>query len=204
MHNKSDWDEQRIRRKACRWPGKNSLRPAVNRLRFPLYLRFVIHNEETARKKITDPQVALTKMEAWCAYQERCQQEVRDKLYSWGLWQDAVENIIAELISRNFLNEERFAVAYAGGKFRIKKWGAQKIRMELKKRKVPDKIIAKALGEIEGRDYALTIGKVLAARWKSEKEKHPLRKKLKVMRYLVSRGFETELINEHIKRYTEE
>lgn len=161
-------------------------------------------DEEPIRKKITDPQQALAKVEAWCAYQERCQQEVRDKLYSWGLWSEAIENIISELISRNFLNEERFAIAYAGGKFRIKKWGRQKIRMELKKRRVPDKIITKALREIETGDYDNAIEKVLAAKWKSEKEKHPLKKKLKVMRYLASRGFETDLINQHIQRYAEE
>lgn len=160
--------------------------------------------EERTKKKITDPQVALSKMEAWCAYQERCQQEARDKLYSWGLWNEAVESIISELITKNFLSEERFACAYAGGKFRIKKWGRQKIRMELKKRKIPDAIIRKAMQEIPGDDYGEAIDKVLAARWKNEKEKHPLKKKLKVMRYLVSRGFETDLINEHLQKYTEE
>ena len=168
------------------------------------YIRFMHDEKEKAEKKITDPKVALSKIEQWCAYQERCQQEVRDKLYSWGLWPDAVESIISELITSGFLNEERFAVAYAGGKFRIKKWGKQKIRMELKRRKVPDKIIQKALKEIDGKDYNAAIDKVLAAKWKSEKEKHPLKKKLKVMRYLVSRGFEADLINAHLESYTEE
>lgn len=160
--------------------------------------------EEERNKKITDPQLALSKIESWCAYQERCQQEVRDKLYSWGLWKDAVESIISNLISRNFLNEERFAIAYAGGKFRIKKWGRQKIKVELKRRNITEAIIRRAMKEIETADYVNAIGKVLAYKWKSEKEKHPLKKKLKVMRYLVSRGFEPELINEHIERYTKE
>lgn len=159
---------------------------------------------ETQRKKITDPQLALSKIESWCAYQERCQQETRDKLYSWGLWKDAVENIISELISRNFLNEERFAIAFAGGKFRIKKWGKQKIKMELKKRNVPESIIRRALKEIGADDYDVAIEKVLATKWKSEKEKHPLKKKLKVMRYLVSRGFEMDIIQQHIEKYSEE
>lgn len=164
-----------------------------------------MHNEEVSRKKkITDPAIALSKIESWCAYQERCQQETRDKLYSWGLWKDAVENIISELISRNFLNEERFAVAYAGGKFRIKKWGKQKIKMELKKRNVPENIIRRALKEIGADDYDGAIEKVLETKWKSEKEKHPLKKKLKVMRYLVSRGFEMDIIQQHIEKYSEE
>jgi regulatory protein len=158
--------------------------------------------EEKQPKKITDPAVALTRIESWCAYQERCQQEVRDKLYQWGMWPDAVENIIAELISRNFLNEERFAVAYAGGKFRIKKWGRQKIKMELKKRRVPDAIIRKALKEIGEEDYGNALEKTLAAKWKAEKEPHPLKKKMKVMRFMLSRGYETDAVMEAISKYT--
>lgn len=168
------------------------------------YLRFVNRDNDTRSKKITDPDLALSKIESWCAYQERCQQEVRDKLYSWGLWKDAVENIIVELISRNFLNEERFAIAYAGGKFRMKKWGKQKIKMELKRRQVPDKIIAKALKEIGGDDYEQTLGKTLTAKWKAEKEKHPLKKKMKVMRYMISRGYEPDAVQAAIAKYTEE
>lgn len=161
-----------------------------------------MHSEKEERqKKITDPAIALTKIESWCAYQERCQQEVRDKLYSWGLWSDAVESIISELITKNFLNEERFAIAYAGGKFRIKKWGRQKIKLELTKRRIPEAIVKRALKEIDAEDYEGALEKVLASKWKSEKEKHPLKKKMKVMRYLVSRGFEPDRIAEHIERY---
>ena len=89
-------------------------------------------------KKITDEKAAYVKAEHYCAYQERSQQEVRDKLYEWGLWPDAVENIISELISNNFLNEERFAKAYAQGKFNQKGWGRIKIKQALKLKKVPD------------------------------------------------------------------
>jgi regulatory protein len=161
-----------------------------------------VFTEDSPKKKITDPKVALTKIESWCAYQERCQQEVRDKLYSWGLWPDAIENIIADLISRNFLNEERFAIAYAGGKFRVKKWGKQKIKMELKKRKISDTLIRKALKEIGEDDYEATLETTLAKKWKAEKEKHPLKKKMKVMRYMVSRGYETEAVSEAISKFT--
>lgn len=157
---------------------------------------------DSPKKKITDPQLALTKMESWCAYQERCQQEVRDKLYALGLYSDAVENIISELISRNFLNEERFAIAYAGGKFRVKKWGKQKIKLELKKRRVPDAIIRKALKEIGADDYEETLEHTLAKKWKAEKETHPLKKKMKVMRYMLSRGYETDAVSAAIAKYT--
>jgi regulatory protein len=161
----------------------------------------VERDSETRTKKITDPKVALTKVESWCAYQERCQQEVRDKLYSWGLWPDAIENIIVELISRNFVNEERFAVAYAGGKFRIKKWGKQKIKMELKKRRIPDAIIQKALKEIGADDYDEVLENTLEKKWRMEKEKDPWKKKMKVMRYMMSKGFETEAVNAAISKY---
>jgi regulatory protein len=100
--------------------------------------------EKKPKKKLT-PNQALIKAQMSCAYQERCQQEIRDKLYEWGLHSNEVENIIADLISTNFLNEERFAKAFAGGKFRIKKWGKVKIKIELKKRKISDYCIRKGL-----------------------------------------------------------
>jgi regulatory protein len=144
--------------------------------------------------KITDPKQGLEKAMAWCAYQERCQQETRDKLYSWGLWKDAVENIIAELITQNFLNEERFAKTYAGGKFRIKSWGKVKIRIELKRRSISDYCIRKAMLEIDEDDYLKTLRKVLSAYSAKIKEKHPLKKKYRLARYAQSRGFEQDLV----------
>src|ERR1700742_4248902 len=104
------------------------------------------------KRKVYTAHEALVKAEAWCAYQERCQQEVRDKLYSWGLHNAEVEPVIAELISKNFLNEERFAKAFAGGKFRIKKWGRVNIRLELKRRKLSEYCIKKGLAEIDEDD----------------------------------------------------
>ena len=151
--------------------------------------------EEKKQKHYT-PAVALTKAEAWCAFQERSQQEVRDKLYSWGQYPDAVENIIAELISRGFLNEERFALAFSSGKFRIKKWGRVKIRVELKRKKVSDYCIRKALAAIDEDEYLETLRRLAHEKMKATKEPHPLKKKYKVMGYLVSRGFENELIRE--------
>lgn len=151
--------------------------------------------EEKKQKHYT-PAVALTKAESWCAFQERSQQEVRDKLYAWGQYPDAVENIIAELISRGFLNEERFALAFAGGKFRVKKWGRVKIRVELKRKKVSDYCIRKALASIDEDAYLETLRRLAQEKMKATKESHPLKKKYKVMSYLVSRGFENDLVRE--------
>ena len=78
------------------------------------------------------PQQSVPKIKQYCAYQERCHAEVRDKLYSFGLNKIEVEEIISELITENYLNEERFAIHYAGGKFRMKQWGKNKIKQSLK------------------------------------------------------------------------
>lgn len=90
-------------------------------------------------KKTFSRSQAKLKAEAFCAYQERAQQELRDKLYEWGLHADEVEEIISELIVDNFLNEERFAIAYVSGKFRMKGWGKIKIKQGLKYKNVSEK-----------------------------------------------------------------
>lgn len=140
------------------------------------------------------PQLALAKIQNWCAYQERCQQEVRDKLYSYGLKLAEVENIIAQLISDNFLNEERFARAYAGGKFRIKKWGRIKIRMALKGKRVSDYCIRKGLAEIDEREYRKTLEKLLSEKARTLSEKNHIRRKFKLLQYASAKGYEQELI----------
>jgi len=122
----------------------------------------------------------LEKARAYCAYQERSQQEVRDKLYDWGLHRTEVEQCIAELVSENYLNEQRFAIAYAGGKFRIKEWGRIKIKLALKQKKVSEYCIKKALEEINARDYKRTLNKILESKSKEVKETNPLKKKYKV------------------------
>src|SRR6185503_9223406 len=100
--------------------------------------------------------IILNKARKYCAFQERSQQEVRDKLYEWGLHKADVEHAIAQLVTENYLNEQRFAIAYAGGKFRMKEWGRIKIERALKMKKVSDYCIRKALGEIGEREYKTT------------------------------------------------
>lgn len=144
--------------------------------------------------KITDPALALEKLRSWCAYQERYHQEVRDKLYDYGLWPEAVESIIASLIQENFLNEERFAMAFARGKFRIKKWGRVKIKIELKRRKISDYSIRKALRQLDDEDYMGTLRQVIAGKDKLLREPHPLKRRYKLVSYALSRGFERDLV----------
>jgi regulatory protein len=155
--------------------------------------------EETKPKKRLTPNQALIKAESTCAYQERCQQEMRDKLYEWGLHSADVENIIAKLITDNFLNEERFANAYAGGKFRIKKWGRVKIKLELKKRKISDYCIKKAMQEIDDSDYIKTLKDLIAKKSKEIKGGKDYQRKYKIAKYIASRGFEQDLIWDVLK-----
>jgi regulatory protein len=149
--------------------------------------------ENKPKKKLT-PAQALIKAQLSCAYQERCHQEMRNKLYEWGLYPDAVENIISNLITDNFLNEERFAKAYAGGKFRIKKWGKIKIKIELKKRKLSDYCIKKAMLEIDDKDYIKTLQQIITKKSKEIKGGKLQVRNYKIAHYAASRGFEQDLI----------
>ena len=142
---------------------------------------------------------ALERVRNYCAYQERCQQEVRDKLYELGLHQQEVEQGIATLVSEGFVNEERFAVAYAGGKFRIKKWGKVKIRAGLKARKISEYCIRKALQAIDDREYERTLQKTISdGMKKASKYKEPLKTRAAV-RYAISHGFEPEHVWSAVK-----
>lgn len=149
--------------------------------------------------KINNEKIALTKAERYCAYQERAQQEVRDKLYEWGLWPEAVENIIAQLIGSNFLNEERFAKAYALGKFRQKGWGRIKIKQGLKLKKVPDVLIRKALQQIDGDDYEKMLCDILNRKARAISEKDTFRRHHKLQQYAYSRGYEADIINDTLR-----
>ena len=149
--------------------------------------------------KITDEKVAFAKAEHFCAYQERAQQDVRDKLYDWGLWPDAVENIIVKLIGDNFLNEERFAKAYVKGKFKQKAWGRVKIKQGLKFKKLPDVLIKKALLTIDADDYLVMLAKVLNKKAALIKEKDDYKRRYKLQQYAMSRGYESDLIADILK-----
>lgn len=149
--------------------------------------------------KITDEKVALAKAEHFCAYQERAQQEVRDKLYDWGLWPDAVEHIISQLIEGNFLNEERFAKLYAKSKFNQKTWGRIKIKQGLKLKRIPDVLIKKALLGIDLDDYLAALTHLLQKKSATITEKNQLKRRYKLQQYAMGRGFEAELISDILK-----
>ena len=145
-------------------------------------------------KKIYDKKSAKVKIEQYCAYQERSQQEVRDKLYDMGLHQKEVEELISELVVDNFLNEERFAITYARGKFRIKHWGKNKIKQNLKLKRVSEYCIKKALKEIDPDEYYEVLKIELQKKSDKLKDKDPFIRKNKIAQYLGSRGFEMDLV----------
>ncbi len=157
-------------------------------------------SEHKVKKLLLTPEMAKHKIEQWCAYQERSQNETRRKLYEYGLHENDVEQIIAGLISENFLNEERFALALAGGKFRIKHWGKIKIKIELRKHKISDYSIAKALNMINEDDYLKTITLVLEKKLRQTKSKDKQKLFYGTLNYAVSRGFERDLATEQLNK----
>ena len=137
----------------------------------------------------------------YCKNQERCHAEVRNKLYELGYSTTDVEQQITSLIEAGVLNEERFALAYAGGKFRMKQWGKEKIKQQLKLRKISDYCIKKAFTEIEPEAYERTLRKLTERKlYELRNEKSKLTLKGKVYRYLVQKGYERDLVADMIKQ----
>ncbi|WP_028296145.1 regulatory protein RecX [Olivibacter sitiensis] len=139
-------------------------------------------------------QEARRKAESFCAYQERSQQELRDKLYSWGLHRQEVEQLIAEMIAENFLNEERFAMAYARGKFQLKGWGKKKIEQGLKAKAVSARLVAQALASLEKDDYEERLESLLRKKASLLKDTDPYVRKMKLARYAMGKGYENDAI----------
>ncbi|GGI56475.1 regulatory protein RecX [Winogradskyella haliclonae] len=137
-------------------------------------------------------------LENYCAYQERCHKEVTDKLRNMRMIPEAVDTIVVHLIENNYLNEERFAKAFARGKFRIKKWGKNRIIRELKFRQVSKYSIDSALKEIDSDDYSETLHELTQKRIAQVKEKNIYKKKKKVADYLLYRGWESNLVYEKV------
>lgn len=153
------------------------------------------------KKKIRlSKQEAIPKIEHYCAYQERCHKEVTSKLYDYGLNTDEVMELLGQLVKRGFLNEERFAKAYAGGKFRQKNWGKSRIIRELKFRGINDYCIKKAMQEIGDDDYEKTLEKQARKYIESHKGERSNILKQKTLRHLISKGFEYDQCHEILNR----
>ena len=147
-------------------------------------------------KRLTKEQ-ALPQVKQFCVYRERCHSEVKEKLYSYGLYKNDVEQLMAQLIEENYLNEERFAKLYAGGKFRMNQWGRVKIKYALRQKQVSEYSIKKGLKEISDADYKKTLHKLAEQKLKTLKnENNVFSKRKKVQNYLLQKGYEVELVRE--------
>ncbi len=142
-----------------------------------------------ATKEVYTVSEAIAKMQKFCAYQERCMQDVRSKLFELGIRNSEAEFVIAELISEKYINEERFAKSFARGKFRINKWGRIKIEMALKQKNISSICIKKGLQEISESDYAKTIQQLIK-KLSNNKQDFTKTEKAKIVRSLLSKGFE--------------
>jgi regulatory protein len=137
---------------------------------------------------------AFEKIKHYCRYQERSHREVKEKLYSFGLYKGDVEQILTQLIEEDYLNEERFAVQFAGGKFRIKHWGRVKIKHELQQKGISSYCIKMGLKEIEEETYLQTLKKLATKKWQTLETEQYLTKQAKITSYLLHKGYEAELV----------
>lgn len=158
-----------------------------------------------AFQKQLSKEQALQKARHYCGYQERSHTEVKEKLYSFGLRKTEVEELLSTLIEENYLNEERYATMFAGGKFRMKQWGRVKIKYELKQKRVSEYCIKKAMKEIDEDDYRKTLETLAKKKWdtiKGEGVNHFV-KMSKTTDYLVQKGFEMDLVRAVIAKLRE-
>jgi len=146
---------------------------------------------------------ALQKLEHFCAYQERCHDEVVAKLYSLKMTRDEIDIVVVQLIEGNFLNETRFACSFARGKHRIKHWGKIRITNELKARNISSTNITLALKEISSEEYFETFENLAERSWNSISETNLLKKRKKFCDYMLRRGYESNLVYEKVKELEE-
>ncbi|WP_439880524.1 regulatory protein RecX [Pontibacter sp. MBLB2868] len=155
--------------------------------------------ERQKKQKNYTPKEALIKAAVYCAYQDRTQQEVRDKLYSYGLEPDDVEELIIRLSQEKMIDEERYAQSYVRGKYGLKKWGRRKILQGLKSKGISDYCIKQGMKEIDPEVYEQNLLHLLEKKNATEKEKNPFARRQKLTYFLVSKGYENDLVQDAIK-----
>lgn len=152
----------------------------------------------------TDPnstiEKAYMKLKHYCGYQDRCHQEVKEKLYCLKLNKATVEQLLSRLIEEDYLNEERYAKAFVGGHFRQKQWGKVKIAYSLKQKRVSEYNIRKAMNEIPDEEYHALAEKLVKAKWNSLKKDQYIHRVVKTKAFLQQRGFEPALVQSIIQQ----
>jgi regulatory protein len=152
------------------------------------------------KKKYVSREEALKRLQKYCAYQERCHQEVRNKLANWGLFGEYADEVTSELVLEGFLNEERFARAYARGKFRMKGRGRRRIEYELKQKNINAYCIRKAMEEIDPKAYRQSLADQLKRKARELKSKDAWERRSKLKAFAYRQGFETEIIHEMVEQ----
>lgn len=155
------------------------------------------------QRKFLTKEEALQKLKQYCAYQERSHYEVRQKLYELGIRKQDHDEIISTLIEEDYLNEERFAKAFAGGKFRMKDWGRKKIYYALKEKKVSEYSIKQAMKEIDDEEYKKNLKELAQGKYESLKDEQYLVRKKKTIDYMLQKGYELDLVTRAINELAE-
>ena len=163
---------------------------------------FIMTSDDFAdkKKKYWSREEAIINIQKYCALQERCHQEVRYKLIEYSIYGDILEDIISDLISNNFLDEERYARTFARGKFRMKQWGRIKIKQELKFRQVSPYSIQEAMREINDGEYYRTLEQLIAKKERTTSFKNQYDRLKKLTDFAMSKGYEYVLISEVVKK----
>jgi len=147
------------------------------------------------RKRLTKEQ-ALQKLRFYCRYQQRCQSEIKEKLFELGVSNKEHDQLIGQLIDENCLNDDRFAEAFVSGRFKMKHWGRKKIEKGLREKRISDEITQKALRQINKKEYGATLSRLAKERYASLKHEQYLIRKKKTMDYLMHKGYEADLIKD--------
>jgi regulatory protein len=151
------------------------------------------------RKRLTNEQ-ALQKLRFYCRYQQRCQSEIKEKLFELGINKKEHDQLIAELIKENCLNDDRFAEAFVSGRFKMKQWGRKKIENGLKGKRISSEIAQRALEKIDHKEYMARLNKLAKEKYGSLKHEQYLVRKKKTMDYLMQKGYEADLIKNAINK----
>lgn len=145
-------------------------------------------------KKVYDLDQARLVIKKYCAYQERSQRQVRERLQKMGLIEEAANLLISECIQENYLNEERFARAFVRGKHNIKKWGRKRLVLELKHHEISDYVLRAAMSELDDESYDEQLEELAQKRWNAVTEQNAYKKGKKVVDYLLRRGYESDAV----------
>lgn len=150
-----------------------------------------------------EPQKALNIIAAQCSKREYATSDVLAKLKRWEIGEQDIAAIIQWLQQHHFLSDERYAVAYARDKFRFKYWGKSKIEMMLRRKQLPAEIIKTAIAQLSEDDYESTCLELLQRKNRTLREEDPQKRKAKLIRFALSKGYGYETILAQLPRVSD-